>query len=418
MDRDRVHFLFLNIGHFLDHLFTLIFATVAALVLVREWGVGYADLLRYATPGFFALGLFAYPSGWLADRWNQEGTMVVYFIGVGLSAVATGFAQTPLQVGIGLFVIGMFAAIYHPVVLAIMSRKWRNLGMRIAVNNVWGNLGVAGAALITGFLIDSAGWRVAYIAPGVISVGLGFCYLYAQWDEVTAPTRSALPRAASGQPSPGQNAVSPDQRALLLRVSMIVFGTTALANLAFQATTFALPKIFEERLQVLMNDVVAGLQGTPLAGHVDVAAMVGVFTFVVFAIASLSQVTVGALLDRVEPRKIYVTMALIQVVFFSVMVRATDALAVIAALCFMIGVFGQGPINDVMISRVATGTMRARIYGARFVLAFTVTAATLPLVSVIYERWGFEMLFYLLAANALAIAALVFCLPGKMPAPE
>ena len=26
MNRDRAHFLFLNIGHFLDHLFTLIFA--------------------------------------------------------------------------------------------------------------------------------------------------------------------------------------------------------------------------------------------------------------------------------------------------------------------------------------------------------------------------------------------------------
>ena len=59
MRRDSVHFLFLNIGHFFDHLFTLIFATVAALALSREWHVGYGDLLKYATPGFFAFGLFA-----------------------------------------------------------------------------------------------------------------------------------------------------------------------------------------------------------------------------------------------------------------------------------------------------------------------------------------------------------------------
>src|SRR3954451_16957275 len=37
-DRDRLLFLLLNVGHFLDHMFTLIFATVAALALVREWG--------------------------------------------------------------------------------------------------------------------------------------------------------------------------------------------------------------------------------------------------------------------------------------------------------------------------------------------------------------------------------------------
>ena len=54
MTRERIHFLFLNIGHFLDHLFTLIFATVAALALTREWGLSYGELVPYATPGFVA----------------------------------------------------------------------------------------------------------------------------------------------------------------------------------------------------------------------------------------------------------------------------------------------------------------------------------------------------------------------------
>src|SRR6516164_4372260 len=50
MYRDRIHFLFLNIGHFLDHMFTLIFATVAALALTRACGLRYGDLFKYATP--------------------------------------------------------------------------------------------------------------------------------------------------------------------------------------------------------------------------------------------------------------------------------------------------------------------------------------------------------------------------------
>src|ERR1043166_7747340 len=149
--RDRLHFLLLNIGHFLDHLFTLIFATVAALALSREWGLGYADLLKYATPGFVAFGLFAYPAGWLADKWSREGMMIAFFVGIGLMSILTGLAQNPLQLGIGLFAIGMFAAIYHPVGLAIVVAKWKSTGMRIAVNGVWGNFGVASAALITGY---------------------------------------------------------------------------------------------------------------------------------------------------------------------------------------------------------------------------------------------------------------------------
>ena len=161
MNRDRAYFLLLNIGHFLDHLFMLIFATVAALALYREWGINYGELLAYATPGFFAFGVFALPAGWLADRWSRDGMMVVFFIGIGLSSIVTSFATTPLQVGIGLFIIGMFAAIYHPVGLAIVTMKWKNTGMRIAANGVWGNLGVASAALITGYLIDHGGWRLA-----------------------------------------------------------------------------------------------------------------------------------------------------------------------------------------------------------------------------------------------------------------
>ena len=208
MNRDRTHFLLLNIGHFLDHLFTLIFATVAALALHREWGVGYAELLAYATPGFFAFGLFSLPAGWLADKWSRDGMMCVFFIGIGLTAIATGFSQTPLQVGFGLFVIGMFAAIYHPVGLAIVTMKWRSTGMRIAANGVWGNLGVASAALITGYLIDNGGWRMAFMLPGVFSVAMGLAYVALRWRAIVedGPKPKKASAAAAGPTAASQRA--------------------------------------------------------------------------------------------------------------------------------------------------------------------------------------------------------------------
>ena len=52
MQRNQVKFLYLNLGHFLDHLFMLVFASVAALRLNSEWGMSYAELIPYATPGF------------------------------------------------------------------------------------------------------------------------------------------------------------------------------------------------------------------------------------------------------------------------------------------------------------------------------------------------------------------------------
>ena len=407
MNRDRTHFLFLNVGHFLDHLFTLIFATVAALALTREWNLSYGELLKYATPGFFAFGVFSYPAGWLADRWSREGMMVVFFIGIGIASIATGFAQTPLQVGIGLFVIGVFSAIYHPVGLAMVTQKWKNTGMRLAVNGVWGNLGVASAALITGYLIDNGGWRMAFIIPGGFSIAVGVAYALARREEIMAE--------GSARPAAGGIAQTTNHRGLLLRLSLIVFMTTAVSSIIFQATTFALPKIFDERLQGLASAAAGWLQSHGLGGRADVATMVGVFAFTVFAVASMAQLVVGSLLDRLGPRPVFMGAAAIQLVFFGLMAGSRDALALMLALGFMLGAFGQIPINDFMIGKMASGAARARVYGIRYVVSFTALAAALPLISLIYERWGFDMLFYVLAAAATAILALVSCLPRKMP---
>ncbi len=406
MDRDRTHFLLLNIGHFMDHLFTLVFATVAALALSREWGLAYADLLPYAIPGFFAFGVFSLPAGWLADKWNREGMMVVFFCGIGLSAIATGFASTPLQVGMGLFAIGVFAAIYHPVGLAIVTARWKNTGMRIAVNGVFGNLGVACAALLTGFMIDHGGWRSAFIVPGVASIGLGFAYAALRWPEISATrtaARAAAPAAAAF--------VSADYKALMFRVSVIVFLTTAITSIIFQSTTFALPKIFDERLRGIAETLAGSAERGPIA------TMVGTFAFVVFTIASLAQLVVGKMLDRHGPRAVFMTVAIIQIVFFAAMPGLTEGIALAVALGFMLGAFGQIPINDYMIGKMASGEFRARVYGVRYVVSFTVLAAALPLISFVYGNWGFDMLFRVLTVSAGLTLAAAACLPRRLPAP-
>ena len=412
MNRDRSYFLLLNIGHFLDHLFTLIFATVAALVLYQEWGVGYAGLLAYATPGFFAFGLFSLPAGWLADKWSRDGMMCVFFIGIGLAAIATSFSQNPLHIGFGLFVIGIFAAIYHPVGLAIVTMKWKNTGMRIATNGVWGNLGVASAALITGCLIDNGGWRLAFILPGLFSIAMGFVYLALRWHSIRTAEKEAK-SIASTAATP-----SAAYRTLLLRVAIIIFLTTAVSSLIFQATTFALPKIFLERLEGLAVELAAWFGNTALSGQGEVASVIGFLAFIVFAIASIAQLVVGSMLDKYGQRRVFMTVAIIQIIFFATMPGLTDAVALAVALGFMLGAFGQIPINDYMIGKTASGAYRARIFGVRYVVGFTVLAATLPLIAFVYKNWGFDTLFYILATAAVVILAVVAILPKELPTPE
>ncbi len=408
MTKDRLYFLILNIGHFIDHLFTLIFASVAALVLYKEWGVSYAELLIYATPGFLAFGLFSLPAGWLADKWSRDGMMSVFFIGIGLASIATGFAENPFQIGIGLFFIGIFAAIYHPVGLAIVTTKWANTGVRIAVNGVWGNLGVAAAALITGYLIDHSGWPMAFILPGTFSILMGVLYLILRHDEIGSK-RHTINNAPSVSASP-----TTEYKKLLIRISTIVFLTTAVSSIIFQSTTFALPKIFEERLQGLAVDFLTLSNSIGLETSGDFATIIGSVAFIVFAVASIAQLIVGKVLDRFGPRRVYMTVATIQVIFFSAMPGLFDGVALLIAFGFMLGAFGQIPINDFMIGKTAAGPYRARIYGVRYVVSFTVLAATLPLISFVYNNWGFDTLFRILGLAAFTILLAAFALPKQL----
>lgn len=397
--RDRVHFVFLNVGHFVDHLLTLVFATVAALALTREWGLSYSELIPYATPGFIAFGVFSLPAGWLADRWSREGMMAVFFVGIGLAAIATGFARTPIEVGIGLFVVGVFAAIYHPVGLALLVERASKTGtgMAIGINGVWGNLGVASAALITGFFIDNGGWRLAFSVPGLVSIliGLGYVALFhAEMRPAAGNGRGKSKGAAARLP--------PDLKALLIRLSIIIFFTTAVSGIVFQSTTFALPKVFDERL----------------TGIADSATFIGWLAFLVFAVASIAQIIVGRLLDRLGPRTVFIGAAVIQLVFFSLMPGLADWAALMVALAFMLGAFGQIPINDYMIGKLARSDMRASIYGVRYIVSFAVLAAALPLIAWIHQGWGFDRLFQVLAGAAGAILIAVWLLPRRLPDPE
>ena len=436
MTRDRLNFLFLNVGHFLDHLFMLIFATVAALRLAEEWGMSYAALIPYATPGFVAFGICAIPAGWIADKWSREGMMVIFFIGIGASSIATALAGSPVEIALGLFAIGVFAAIYHPVGLAMVVHGRKKTGIPLAINGVFGNLGVAAAALLTGWLIDTGSWRSAFVLPGAVSIGLGAAYALFLWsgrtsrtaypaggagggsDHGTAGKQAAAGRqaeatrrtastgnaatakqaaaaklaAAARQPAAGASAI---ERATFVRVLSIIVFTTAVGGLIFQSTTFALPKIFDERL-------------TELAGS---ATAVGGYAFLVFAVAALAQLVVGYLVDHHSVRTVFAFVAGLQAVFFALMYQLTGVAALVVAVAFMLVVFGQIPINDVLVGRITRSGWRSRVYSIRYIVTFSVMASTLPVIAGIHASRGFGMLFVVMAVAAGGILAAVLMLP-------
>ncbi len=376
---------FVNAGHFLVHYLMLVYASVAAYGLAGEWGLDYAGLVPYATPGFVAFGLGALPAGWLADRWSRHGMLRLFFIGAGASAILTGCAQTPLQLGIGLTLIGVFASIYHPVGLALIVQGRERIGLALAINGVWGNLGIAGAALATGALVDLLGWRGAFVAPGALAIALGFACARLADDHGSAGTE-ATASATDG------NSYNASRLPVLVAIALFA---AAADGFVFQSTTFALPAILDERLP-------------ELAGS---ASRLGALGFVVFALAAFAQLGVGYLLDRYPLRLVFAGLAAAQAILFFGMMGATGASALAGAIAFMFAVFGAVPVLDVLVGRIARAEWRSRAYALSYVVGFGVSASALPAIAWLYAGGGFDWLFAVLAALASGVFVAALCLP-------
>lgn len=387
MNTRQTRFLLLNLGHYLDHFFMLVFASAAALRLIHDWDMSYAELIPYATPGFVAYAVFSLPSGWLADRWSRDSMIIIFFIGIGLSSFITALAQTPLQIALGLTLIGVFAAIYHPVGIALVIEGHVRTGIPLAINGVFGNLGVGSAALVTGFFIDNMSWRAAFILPGLISVFLGFLYYHVS---------GKLPLNSESESSISAGLIHNEyNRSTMLRVLIIVFFSTAIGGLIFQSTTFSLPKVFDERLVNLAISATA----------------IGWYAFLVFGVAALGQLVVGYLIDRYSVRNIFVGVAIIQTVMFAAMDGKSGWAALFISFMFMLAVFGQVPINDVLVGRVTRKDWRSRILAMRYVLTFSLTGVAIPAIAWIHGNMGFDALFGFLSVGAALILCSVVMLP-------
>jgi len=362
----------------------LIFPT-AVLAIGTAWQRSYAELLPLALCGFIAFGACSIPAGWLADRWSRVGMMRLFYFGIGGATIATGFADTPAQLALGLTAIGVFAAIYHPVGIAMLVSNQPSLGRALGVNGVFGNTGLAFAALLSGALADFAGWRTAFFVPGALALAVGVGFVWASHGMELGATAA---RKTDARPP----------RALLARVFLIVAVATACGGVIFNATTVSMPKVFDERLRALA----------------DTNFGIGLLVCATYLIAAMAQLLVGWWLDRRPVRGVFVAVAALQVPLLVAAGSLTDYAMLAVAVAMMFFVFGQIPINDAMIARYTAEAWRARAYAVRYVVSFGASATAVPLIAWVYRTYGdFQPLFAILAVLAALTLASALAFPGE-----
>src|SRR5471030_86453 len=173
---------FLNWAHALDHFVLLIYPTVV-IGLEVIYQRPYSDLIALSSTAFLAFGIFSLRAGWLADRWSRRNMMAAFYLGCGVSIAGAGIAPNLATLAVAMFALGIFAAIYHPVGMAMLIEASGAKGRTLAFNGVCGNLGVSLAAGISAVLASWISWRAAFLAPAVVCVVTGIFYYWVTPDD-------------------------------------------------------------------------------------------------------------------------------------------------------------------------------------------------------------------------------------------
>jgi MFS family permease len=370
---------FLNLAHGLDHFVLLIYPTVVIgleLIFKRP----YSELIALSSATFISFGIFSLPAGWLADRWSRRNMMAAFYFGCGGSLIAIALAPNLVMLAIAMFMLGVFAAIYHPVGMAMLIEASGANGRTLAFNGVCGNLGVSLAAGISGALAYWINWRAAFFAPALMLLASGAVYVW-----LTPDDRHHASKRVSKAAVP-----------LTAKVMAMLFGLflfiALTAGLVFNVLTIALPKIVDEGMTKDVSLVAIGSIAT-----------------LVLVCGAIAQLAVGRLVERISAPNLFVAVTAFGFAGNLWATYATGIPLLIALAVAVAAIYGQVTVNDIILARYTADAWRGRVYAVRSFTLFISAGIAIAMISLLHKSGGFALV---LGANAIVALAMFLATLG------
>ena len=392
---------FASVGHFLHHVLTGLFLTLA-VILEGVWQRPYAEIIALWTLGAAMIGVGAPLAGWLADRFGHARMMTVFFLGIGLASIIAGFVADSAEMGLALALLGGFGAIYHPVALAwvSMTAPPDARGRLMGILGIAGSIGVACAAVIAGGLAEIAGWRMAMILPGIITIIAGFALLFCL----------LTGRVAASNHQPGQEAAqaaAAEAARIPWGVLIVLAITFMLGSIAYTAYSTALPK--------WLSDMLLLDSARP--------AQLGLIVGATMLMGSVGQLIGGRLADQMPMKTLYVATFLVKLplMLLAAWFGGVWVLLIAVFIGFMFDF--SAPVENLLLARYSSGKRRGLAFGLKFAMGFVAAPLGVNLVAWAYgdAAGGAPALFLTLAVLGLVMLAAAMALPrdaGARTAPR
>ena len=349
-----------GVAHAATHFAELMYPTLA-VVLVHETGRPFEEVITWSFAGYLLFGAGALPAGYLADRIGARRVLLASLGGVSVGLLLAGLVEPGPALAGCFALMGLAASGYHPAGMGLISRTVRARGRGLAVNGIFGNIGIALTPVVTAALAETFGVRGALLASGgallVLTAVCAALPLEEPIVEVHPPTVHHGSRAG--------------------RVALIVLCVAAmLGGISYRGNTLVQPVFFEQQVSFMTF---------------------GWTTTLVYLVGIVGQYLGGMIADRYDLRWSYLAFHAASLPLLLLIGVTQELPLVMVAGLFVLFSLGMQPIENSLFAQLTPDRWRSTGYGLKFVLTFGVGASAVWIVEATKTAHGLAAVFPVLA---------------------
>lgn len=376
--------------HFLSHMIILVFPAVT-IPLMRSFDLPLEEVVKASFYMYLLYGLSAVPVGLIADRWQAKRILLLGLLAMGLGLVLSGAATSTGAMAASLAVVGIGASAYHPAGLALISHTVQRRGRALAINGVFGNLGIVAAPFATGLLTWTFSWRKAFFLIGGLSILSFFVLSFLRVNETLRRKEVTTTYGSEGY-----------WKYFVILGLALVFG-----GICYRGNMVLLPAYLELKTSFFAR-LIALSPGIGLAGSKTLAATL--LTSLVLLAGILGQLSGGVFADRCDLRRAYLIFHSAGVPLLAAMAWTGNYWLALSAAGYVFFSLGMQPIENSLIAAVTPGHRRSLSYSVKFILNFGIGASVVYIISPVKRAFSLETVYLFLAGIALLLVMSIVAL--------
>ena len=358
-------------SHLAVHAQMMVFPTLL-LLFHKEFGLGMDTLGIMATVGAFMFGLGAIPAGFLEGKLGGRTLLLIYQVGSAIGGLLIVLASGPVQMTIGLGILGLSSSIYHPAGLTILSRQLIRLSRGLAIHGIAGSIGLALGPLLAGLAAEFGSWQVSYLIWVMLQVVLALItFLFIHKQDQPKDIQDVKFFTTANKPS-----------MILYYIMAITLG------FSFGGFTTYMPSLF-------------GMQNEGIFKVFPVTLRAGFFTTLVFLSGIVGQTIGGFLGDKYNRAHLLWIIIIVNIPFMSLMGYTEGWLLLLSSIALGIVYFLNQPVSNALLADLTPSSHRGIGYGISFFLSFGIGGIAPAVSGWITEHYAIEMVFPVMAASLL-----------------